>query len=109
MSAAPGLAGEALITALLEHGREIPESAISEAGRRLLHAVLMRDEEELSTELVRGAVEALRRHRLERAQRELKHRIAEAERRHELSALPALLQEKVKVDRELAGISQAER
>jgi DNA primase len=94
--------GETLIAALLQPA---DPPTLPEAEQRLLNSVLMNEEEELSTELVRGAVDALRRRKLERLQRELRHRIAEAERRQELSGLSALLQEKQKVDRELAGLS----
>jgi hypothetical protein len=63
----------------------------------------MREDEPLTTDLVQGAVNALRRRRLERMQREVRTRIVQAERSQDLSALPALLQEKLRIDRELAG------
>ena len=77
-----------------------------ESDQRLLNSILMREDEGLTTELIRGAIDALRRRRLERQQREIKSRIADAEKRQELQGLPALLQEKVKIDRELATIGQ---
>jgi len=79
---------------------------LSESDQRLLNSILMREDEPLTTELIRGAVDALRRRKLERHQREIKSRIAEAEKRQELQGLPALLQEKVRIDRQLAGIGQ---
>ncbi len=75
--------------------------------QQLLSAILMRDDEPLTAELVRGAVNALRRRRLERMQRDLRTRIVEAERRQDQGSLPALLQEKLRVDRELAASHEA--
>lgn len=79
------------------------KSALTEAGQQLLSSILMREDEPLTTELVQGAVNALRRRRLERMQRDLRTRIVEAERRQDQGALPALLQEKLRVDRELSA------
>jgi hypothetical protein len=69
----------------------------------LLASILMREDEPLTTELVQGAVNALRRRRLEHMQREIRSRIVEAERRQDHGSLPALLQEKLRIDRELAS------
>ena len=101
-----GLTAEALLMACMRHGASVPEGALSETDQRLLNSILMREDEGLTTELIRGAIDALRRRRLERQQREIKSRIADAEKRQELQGLPALLQEKVKIDRELATIGQ---
>ncbi len=99
-----GLGAESLLEALLEMGDSDPMSlALSEADRGLLADCLMKDEEELTPELVEGAVEALRRRILERRQRELKASIAEAERRQDSAELARLLQEKLGVDRALAA------
>ena len=99
-----GLGAESLLQALLEMGDADPMSlALSETDRRLLADCLIRDEEELTPELVEGAVEALRRRSLERRQRELKSHIAEAERRQDSAELARLLQEKLGVDRALAA------
>ena len=86
--------------------RRSPVGTLSESDQRLLNSILMREDEPLTTELIRGAVDALRRRKLERHQREIRSRIAEAEKRQELQGLPALLQEKVRIDRQLAGIGQ---
>jgi DNA primase len=100
--------GESLIAACLQSGADIPEGKISEGERRLLAQVLMNEHEELSTELISSALEALRRRRLERIQRELRARIAEAERKGDLSNLAELLQEKQRVDRELKEVEMRE-
>src|SRR5207248_10716886 len=99
-----GVAAEALILACMQHAVSIPAGTLSESDQRLLNSILMREDEPLTTELIRGAVDALRRRKLERHQREIRSRIAEAEKRQELQGLPALLQEKVRIDRQLAGI-----
>jgi DNA primase len=74
-----GLATESLAEALLNAGPEIAdvmEVPRSEAERRLLASILLKEEEELTAERLEGAVRALRRihlrRRLEQVQRELK-------------------------------------
>ncbi len=99
-----GLGTEALLEALLDLGDPDPMSLpLSDPDRQLLADCLMRDEEELGPELLENAVEALRRRSLERRQRELKVRIVEAERRQDQAELSGLLQEKLRVDRQLAA------
>ncbi|MFI5114224.1 MAG: DNA primase [Terriglobales bacterium] len=73
-----GLASQSLIEALLEAGPETPDAMElpkSDDDRRLLAAVLIQDEEELTAETLEGAVRALRRiclrRRLEGVQRQL--------------------------------------
>jgi hypothetical protein len=79
---------------------------ISDTDRRLLASILMREDEELSSEQLEGAIRALRRlglrRRLEQVQREL-----QANRSHEPEQLQALLQEKVRLKRALmdSGLS----
>ncbi|HEU5453565.1 MAG TPA: DNA primase [Terriglobales bacterium] len=100
-----GLAAEAIVDSLLgAPGADLMSLDLSEAQRRLIADVLMRDGEELTPELLEGAFEALRRRRLERRQRDLKVEIAEAERRGDSAALGRLMQEKVAADRALAGL-----
>lgn len=92
-----GLATEALIRAALDKTEQ------EESDHALLNSILMCEDEPLSTELVQGAVQALRRRRLEAQQREVRTRIVEAERKQDLTSLPGLLQEKLRIDRELSG------
>jgi DNA primase len=73
-----GLATESLVEALLNAGAEVAdvmEVQCSEGERRVLAAILLKEDEELSAERLEGAVRALRRihlrRRLEQVQREL--------------------------------------
>jgi DNA primase len=100
----PGLGTETLINALLEAG-DCPDPMslpLGDAERRLLASILMKEQEELTPELLEGAVEALRRRRLQGRQRQIKAQIAEAERRQDSAALARLVREKLDVDRALA-------
>jgi DNA primase len=74
-----GLATESLVEALLNAGPEVAdvmEVTCSESERRMLAAILLKEDEELSAERLEGAVRALRRihlrHQLEQTQAELK-------------------------------------
>jgi len=74
-----GLATEALAECLLKAGpeaREILEIPTSESDRRLLASILLKEEEELTAEILEAAVRALRRVHLKRqldeVQRQLK-------------------------------------
>lgn len=93
-----GLASQALIEALLEAGTETADAMAlpkTEEDRRLLAAILMSEEEELTPETVEGAVRALRRIYLQRrggeAQRAVERPGLSKEEKH------ALLQEKVRL------------
>jgi DNA primase len=99
-----GMAGEALIEALLLGAAASDPAALtlSEPDRRLLAGILMREDEELTLELVTGALEALRRRGLERRQREIRSQIADAERKQDNATLAALMNEKLRIDRALA-------
>ena len=98
-----GLATESLAEALLNAGPEIAdvmEVPRLESDRRLLAAILLKEEEELTAERLEGAVRALRRmhlrRRLEQVQREL-----QSSRGRETAQLQALLEEKVRLKRAL--------
>ncbi len=101
-----GLATESLLDQLLgsEQG-DVMALPLSDADRRLVASVLMDDQEELTPELVDGAIHALRRRRLERRQREWRAHIAAAERRGDPAELARLLKEKVEIDRALKTAS----
>lgn len=73
-----GLASESLMAALMEvdaEGIDPLELARGEEDRRLLAAILMHDEEELTPDAVEGAVRALRRIHLERQQGEVQRAV----------------------------------
>ncbi|HSA93147.1 MAG TPA: toprim domain-containing protein, partial [Terriglobales bacterium] len=99
-----GLAAESLLEVLLqkEEDADALTLPLSDSDRSLLAAVLMDEREELTSDLLEGAIEALRRRHLERRRRQLKTEIADAERRSDSAALTRLLQEKVDIDRVLA-------
>ena len=74
-----GLATESLVEALLNAGPEVAdvmEVPCSDAERRMLASILLKEDEELTAERLEGAVRALRkihlRRKLEQTQRELK-------------------------------------
>jgi len=74
-----GLATESLVEALLNAGAEVAdvmEVPCSDAERRMLASILLKEDEELTAERLEGAVRALRkihlRRKLEQTQRELK-------------------------------------
>jgi DNA primase len=97
-----GLASQSLIEALLPAGPETPDAMElprTEDDRRLLASILMHEEEELTAEMLDGAVRALRRihlrRRLEDVQRALLRPNLPLEERQ------ALLQEKVRLKRAL--------
>lgn len=101
-----GLPTEALIAKLLEADPEHPDPMsleLSDSERRLLATVLLEEAEPVTAELLDGALEALRRRRLERQKEELKHQIARAERERDSRELARLVEEKLKIDRELAA------
>jgi hypothetical protein len=101
-----GLPTEALLDALLQADAENLDPLaleLPEPERRLLAEIMMKDEEPLTEELIHGALEALRRRHLERRQQQVRARIAEAERKNDSAALAQALQEKVRIDRELAS------
>jgi DNA primase len=101
-----GLATESLIQALLDAGPDLTDPMalpLSGSDQRTLAAILIREEEPQTLELLEGAFAALRRRHLEREQQQVKTRILEAERRNDGSALAELVQEKLRIDRALAA------
>jgi DNA primase len=93
-----GLPAQSLLEWLLS---PMEGSAGSESDHRLLAQILMQESDELTPELVESAVEALRRRKMERRQRELSTNIADAERKNDIGTLSALLQEKLAIERAL--------
>ena len=100
-----GLATESLLQALLD-APELTDPMslpLSDSDQRTLAAILLREDEALTLELLEGAFAALRRRHLERQQQQVKTRILEAERRQDGIALAELVQEKLRIDRALAA------
>jgi DNA primase len=108
-----GLASESLLQAVLENallvenGKGVADPMalpLNEPDRHLLARVVMREGEPLTPELLQGTLEALR-HRVQLGQRESEiiRGIVDAERRNDVAALLRLKQEKLELDRKLAG------
>src|SRR5579859_4511600 len=106
-----GLAVEGLLETIAENARKQEEGGadaleqpLTEAERQMLAKIVMQEDEPLTPELLEGALEALR-HRRDLSQREgeIKRGIVEAERRNDVAALLRLKQEKLELDRKLAG------
>jgi len=102
-----GASAEGLLEQLLVNQGDPMSLPLPEADRRLLAEVLLKDHEDLTPELVDGAIAALRRRTLERRQRELRGQIVEAECRADAAELGRLLRLKVEVDRALGGTAGA--
>jgi DNA primase len=102
-----GLPTEVLLEALVQADAETLDPLtleLADADRRLLAEVLMRDDEPLEEGLIHGALEALRRRRLEREQQQVRARIADAERKNDSAALAQAMQDKLKIDRDLSAL-----
>lgn len=99
-----GLAAESLLQALLDAG---PESGhpmdlpLSESDRKLLASVLMNGQEELTPELLEGAVKALRRTWTRRRLEEVQREMVEASRLGDSVKVAELGAEKVRLKRGL--------
>ncbi len=103
-----GLATESLIDSLLNasHDVDVLEIPASESDRRLLAAILFKDEEDLTAEIVEAAVRALRRIRLRRRQQEIQQQLKQPG----LAADPAQNKDRLReLLAELEGISRALR
>src|SRR5262249_3261763 len=103
-----GLGAETLLQVLLENAAGAAVDAMSlplrDTDRATLAAALMDEEQTLTDELLKGALDALR-HRAQLGQRErdIKRGLLEAERTNDVAALLRLKQEKLELDRKLAG------
>ena len=96
-----GLPAQTLLEWLLS---PMEGSAASDTEQRLLASILMKENDELTQELVESAVEALRRRKLERRKRELSALLVEAERKNDALTMSGLLQEKLAIDQALRRI-----
>ena len=93
-----GLATAGLIECLLS---PLEDSMPSEGDQRLMASILMEEADELTSELVESAIDALRRRKMEVRKRELNASIAEAERKNDFGSVSSLLQEKLAIERAL--------
>jgi DNA primase len=98
-----GLATETLLEILITAGQEVAdvmELPLSEADRRVLATVLLRDGEELSAGRVEGAIRALRKIHLKRQLEDVQREI-QSPAKKEPARLQFLLQERVRLKRAL--------
>ncbi|MGE5111861.1 MAG: DNA primase, partial [Acidobacteriaceae bacterium] len=99
-----GLRSETLLNYLLksfDDGTDPMSLDLPDAERSFLAEALMKEDEEITAELLESAVEALRRRKLESRQRELKEQIADAERKNDAERLKQLIGQKLDLDRQL--------
>jgi DNA primase len=108
-----GLTTETLLEAILQNALAIERGEgmddvmalpLSDADRQRLAKIVMREDEPLTADLLAGALNALRHHRqMSQREGEIKRGIVEAERKNDVAALLRLKQEKLELDRKLAG------
>ncbi|MGZ4813738.1 MAG: DNA primase [Terriglobales bacterium] len=100
-----GLATESLLEQLLANENvDVMSLPLSDSDRRLVAEVLLQDEEQLTPELVDGAINALRRRELERKKQRITYEISQAERQRDDNAVLRLQQEKLEIDRVWAAL-----
>ena len=106
-----GLATEALAECLLNASPEAPdilEIPASESDRRLLAAILLKEEEDLTAEVLEAAVRALRRVHLRRRQEEVQRDLKKPGLAADKDRLRQLLAELERISRALRDPSQPE-
>ena len=106
-----GLATEALAECLLNASPEAPdilEIPASESDRRLLAAILLKEEEDLTAEVLEAAVRALRRVHLRRRQEEVQRDLKKPGLAGDKDRLRQLLAELERISRALRDPSQPE-
>jgi len=106
-----GLATEALAESLLNAGPEAPdvlEIPASEADRRMLASILLKEEEDLTAEILEAAVRALRRVHLRRRQEEVQRELKKPGLAADKDRLRQLLAELERISRALRDPSQPE-
>jgi DNA primase len=83
---------------------EFIDMALTEAQQQMMAKIVMNETEPLTRELLEGSIEELRHRRLlGQREIEIKRGIVEAERRNDAATLLRLQQEKLELDRKLAG------
>jgi len=106
-----GLATEALAECLLNASsdvRDVLEIPANEADRRLLAAILLKEDEELTAESLEAAVRALRRVHLRRRQEEVQRELKKPGLAADKDRLRQLLAELERISRALRDPSQPE-
>jgi DNA primase len=106
-----GLATESLAESLLNVGREfadVLEAPPTESDRRMLALILLKEDEELTAEVLEAAVRALRRIHLHRRQQEVQQELKKPGLANDRDRLKELLTELERVSRALRDPSLAE-
>jgi DNA primase len=106
-----GLATESLAESLLNVGREfadVLEAPTIESDRRMLALILLKEDEELTAEVLEAAVRALRRIHLRRRQEEVQQELKKPGLANDRDRLKELLTELERVSRALRDPSLAE-
>ncbi len=106
-----GLATESLAESLLNVGAEfadVLQVPVTEADRRMLASILLKEDEELTAEVVEAAVRALRRIHLRRRQEEVQQELKAPGLAADKERLRALLTELERISRALRDPSLAE-
>jgi DNA primase len=106
-----GLATESLAESLLNVGREfadVLEAPPTESDRRMLALILLKEDEELTAEVLEAAVRALRRIHLRRRQQEVQQELKKPGLANDRDRLKELLTELERVSRALRDPSLAE-
>ena len=106
-----GLATESLAESLLNVGREfadVLEAPPTESDRRMLALILLKEDEELTAEVLEAAVRALRRIHLRRRQEEVQQELKKPGLASDRDRLKQLLTELERVSRALRDPSLAE-
>jgi DNA primase len=104
-----GSSAQALVDVLLaahEQGLDPMSLPLDEAGRGLLAATLISEQEELTPELLESAIKSLRRRLLLRQLEDLQHQLKEAERHRDNVSAARLLQERVKLRRAMTAMGE---
>jgi DNA primase len=99
-----GLATESLVEALLNAGSEVAdvmEVPCSDAERRMLASILLKEDEELTAERLEGAVRALRKIHLRRQQEEVQRELKKPGISDDRERMKELLMEKERLTRAL--------
>jgi DNA primase len=106
-----GMATESLVDALLNAGTEAPDVLqvpATESDRRMLASILLKEEEDLTPEILEAAVRALRRIHLKRQQEQVQHELKKPGVAADKDHLKELLQDLERISRALRDPSLAE-
>jgi DNA primase len=106
-----GLATESLVESLLNAGpdfADVLEVPATESDRRLLALILLKEEEELTAEVLEAAVRALRRIHLKRRQEQVQRELKKPGAGDDRDRLRELLQELERISRALRDPSLAD-